>query len=59
MKKMQMISMWVLIVALLVMGINKFFFHLPDWVIRVDGFIMLIGIFTVFYSIARYYKERS
>lgn len=58
MKKMQLISICVLIVALLVMGVNKFLFYLPDWIIRVDGLIMLIGVFAVSYSTIKYRKGR-
>ncbi len=58
MKKMQLISICVLIIALLVMGVNMFIFHLPDWIIRIDGLIMLIGVFTVSYSTAKCHKGK-
>ena len=50
MKKVQIISICVLIITLIVMGVNKFLFSLPDWVIRIDGVIMVAGIFAVVYS---------
>lgn len=40
-------------------GVNKLIFSLPDWVIRIDGIIMLIGILTVSYSIIKSYKKEK
>ena len=53
MKKLQKISMGIVIITLLVMGLGILFFSLPDWVIRVDGILMLAGIFLAAYSTVR------
>ena len=58
MKKIQLISICVLIIAVLVMGVNKFIFHLPDWTIRTAGIVMLIGVFTVSYSTIKRHQEK-
>ena len=50
MKKVQIISICVLIITLVIMGANWLITPLSDWTIRIDGIIMLIGIFTVSYS---------
>lgn len=56
MKKIRLISSCVLLITVLVMGVNKFIFSLPDWVIRIDGIIMLIGILAVSYSTVKCLK---
>ena len=58
MKKIQLISICILIITLLVMGVNKFVFHLPDWTIRVDGIVMLVGILAVSYSTVKCHKGK-
>lgn len=59
MKKVQIISICVLIITLIVMGVNKFLFSLPDWAIRIDGVIMVAGIFAVVYSTVKCTKGDS
>lgn len=59
MKKVQIISICVLIITLFVMGINKFIFPLSDWVVRIDGIIMMVGILTVSYSTVKCVKGAS
>lgn len=58
-KKVQIISICVLIITLIVMGVNKFLFSLPDWAIRIDGVIMVAGIFAVVYSTVKCTKGDS
>lgn len=50
MKKVQIISICVLIITLVIMGVNWLITPLSDWTIRIDGIIMLIGILAVSYS---------
>lgn len=50
MKKVQLVSIIVLIIALVIMVVNIFLAPLADWIIRVDGVILLIGIFFLSYS---------
>lgn len=59
MKKMQWVSICVLLVTVLVMVVNKFIFHLPDWLIRTDGIVMLIGVITVSYSTVKLHKGKQ
>lgn len=57
MKKLQLISTCVLIITLLVMGVNIFVASLPDWVLRIDGILMLIGLLAVSFSTIRCLKR--
>lgn len=50
MKKVQLVSIIVLIIALVIMVVNIFLAPLADWIVRVDGVILLIGIFFLSYS---------
>lgn len=59
MKKVQIISLCVLIITLVVMGVNKFLFPLSDWAVRIDGIIMLVCIVTVSYSTVKCIKGDS
>lgn len=56
MKKVQIISICVLIITLVIMGANWLITPLSDWTIRIDGIIMLIGILTVSYSTVKRMK---
>ena len=56
MKKVQIISICVLIITLIVMGVNRFVFPLSDWIIRINGIIMMGGIFAVSYSTVKCMK---
>ena len=58
MKKMQLIGICILIVTVLAMGVNKLIFHLPDWIIRIDGIVMLAAVFIVSYSTVKYHKRK-
>lgn len=50
MKKMQIMSITVLIVTLLFMGINVLIRSLPDWTVRIDGIVMLVSVVMVSYG---------
>lgn len=50
MKKVQLVSIIVLIIALVIMVVNIFLAPLADWIVRVDGVILLICIFFLSYS---------
>lgn len=59
MKKVQIISICILIVTLVVMVVNKMVIPLSDWVIRMDGVIMLVSLFLVSFSTVKCLKEKS
>ena len=50
MKKMQIMSVAVLIVTLLLMGINVLIRPLPDWAVRMDGIVMLVSVVMISYG---------
>ncbi|TCL57994.1 hypothetical protein EDD76_107109 [Kineothrix alysoides] len=56
MKKVQIISLIIFIATLLIMGINIFFTPLSDWIIRINGTIMLINIGVISYSTMKNFK---
>lgn len=49
-KKIFMLSLIIIIVALLCMGINWFILPLPDNAVRLTGVIILIDLFILTYS---------
>lgn len=57
MKKVQIISICILIVTIVVMGVNKFIAPLSDWVIRIDGIIMIAGLLAVSFSTVKCVRE--
>lgn len=57
MKKVQIISRIVLIVAVIIYGINFFIISFPDWTIRLNGIVMLLDMFILSYSTVKSYKE--
>ncbi len=59
MKKVQIISICILIVTLVVMVVNKIVIPLSDWVIRMDGVIMLVSLFGVSFSTVKCIREKS
>lgn len=59
MKKVQIISICILIVTLVVMVVNKIVNPLSDWVIRMDGVIMLVSLFVVSFSTVKCIREKS
>lgn len=50
MKKMQIMSVTVLIVTLLLMGMNVLIRLLPDWAVRIDGIVMLVSVVMISYG---------
>ena len=59
MKKVQIISICILIVTLVIMGVNRFIVPLFDWVIRMDGMIMMAGLFAVSFSTVKCIRGNS
>lgn len=57
MKKVQIISICILIVTIVVMGVNRFIAPLSDWVIRIDGIIMIAGLLAVSFSTIKCVRE--
>lgn len=58
MKKVEIMSIAVFIVTLLIMGINMFIRHLSDWLVRVDGIVMLISAAVVVYMAVQSHNEK-
>lgn len=58
-RKLQIISICVLLVTLAVMGANRFFAPLPDWAVRVDAVVMMAALFTVSFSTVKCIRENS
>ena len=58
MKKVEIMSIAVFIVTLLIMGINMFIRPLSDWLVRVDGIVMLISAAVVVYMAVQSHKEK-
>ena len=58
MKKVEIMSIAVFIVTLLIMGINMFIRPLSDWLVRVDGFVMLISAAVVVYMAVQSHNEK-
>lgn len=59
MRKIQIISVCILIVTLAVMGANRFFAPLPDWAVRVDAIVMMAALFAVSFSTVKCIRENS
>ena len=58
MKKVEIRSIAVFIVTLLIMGINMFIRPLSDWLVRVDGIVMLISAAVVVYMAVQSHNEK-
>ena len=58
MKKVEIMSIAVFIVTLLIMGINMFIRPLSDWLVRVDGIVMLISAAVVVYMAVHSHNEK-
>ena len=58
MKKVEIMSIAVFIVTLLIMGINMFIRLLSDWLVRVDGIVMLISAAVVVYMAVQSHNEK-
>ena len=59
MKKMLIISRIILIVALLGWGVNELFLPFPDWLVRVNGILMMLGMIAVTYCNVRMKMENG
>ncbi len=59
MKKVQIISICILIITLVAMVVNKIAIQLSDWFIRMDGVIMLVSLFAVSFSTVKCTREKS
>lgn len=58
MKKIQVTSIYIVIITVLVMGLNRYVCALPDWAVKIDGSIMLVGLFFVSYSTVKCMKNK-
>ncbi len=58
MKKAQIISICILIITLIVMVVNKIVIPLSDWVIRMDGIIMMAALFVASFSTVKCIKGK-
>lgn len=58
MKKVEIMSIAVFIVTLLIMGINMFIRLVSDWLVRVDGIVMLISAAVVVYMAVQSHNEK-
>lgn len=58
MKKVEIMSIAVFIVTLLIMGINMFIRPLSDWLVRVEGIVMLISAAVVVYMAVQSHNEK-
>lgn len=56
MKKVQTISISILVITLLVMGVNIFLSPLPDWVVRINGILLLASLLSVVYTTVKQLK---
>ncbi len=53
-----LISMVIMIIALLSMGINWFTPAMPDWTVRIIGFVIMVDLAVLVYSSVRI-KQRG
>lgn len=54
MKKLQVVSVAVLVLSVLLMAVNGFLFSLPAWIVRAAGVVMLVSLAaTVFLAVKR------
>lgn len=58
MKRLQLITGAVLVLALLVMGINALILPLPDWAVRVDGVLLLCALPVAAFAAVRARMDR-
>lgn len=56
MKKLQLISILILIAVLVIMGIHVFITPLGDWTIRIAGIVMLIDLAVAVYTTVQSFK---
>lgn len=53
MKKLQVVSVLVLLVLVVAYILNRLVIPFPDWLVRVVGLFMLVSIFTTAFSTAK------
>ena len=53
------VSLIIMIIALILMGINFYAFSFPDMAVRGIGIIMLIDLFTLTFSMVRFFNSRN
>lgn len=58
MKRLQFISLAVIVLALLVMGVNALFLPLPDWAVRLDGVVLLCALPVTAFAAVRSRMEQ-
>lgn len=58
MRKMQAVSLLVLIAALAVMAVNRFAAPLPDWTVRTAGVVMMLALVCTSYSLVKGSMEK-
>ncbi len=58
-KPLFIISFIIMVIALLLMGINRFVFLFSDMIIRGIGIIVLIDLFTLIFSMVRLKNSRN
>lgn len=58
MKKLQIVSITVLVITIIGFMVWRLFVPFPDWLIRVDGILMLVSIFTAVFSTIKITAKR-
>lgn len=53
MKKLQLVSFFVLGLSVILWTAGRIFFPLPDWAVRANGVVMLIGMAALVFSSVR------
>ena len=59
MKRLQVTSMIILVIGIICFLLWRFILLVPDWVVRVNGIILLISIFAVMFSSVRLYNKKE
>lgn len=59
MKKLRAISILLLFFTITAFILWRFFFPLPDWMVRINGIIMLAAVFASVYSTAMLRRIKS
>lgn len=57
MKKLQLVSFFVLGLSVILWTAGRIFFPLPDWAVRANGVVMLIGMAALVFSSVRTLKN--
>lgn len=58
MKKLQIIGVVILIITIMVFILWRFTNSLPDWLVRVNGVLMLISVFITVFSTIKITKSK-